>query len=183
MTSSPTALFSLSTHRYQDTVESEKGAQLFAKSYISGNTDFIFGRTGLAWFSACDIRVVAGTLGYVTASGIQTAGSKSIFVIDHSTVAAKTGDSVPNGAYYLVCFFPFFLTFLLEYTNFDTIKTGPTLGSLRSRGIPIDHHVRGDQPGGLVAMERGRCADGHGEFWRVCQFRSGESRHPSEFLS
>lgn len=65
-----------------------------------GNTDFIFGQSASAWFSSCDIRVLAGELGYVTASG-RDSDTSSYYVIDHSTIAAATGNTVPSGAYYL----------------------------------------------------------------------------------
>jgi pectinesterase len=48
---------------YQDTVETEGngakmlGKQIFAKCFIQGATDFIFGKTAAAWFEACDLKV------------------------------------------------------------------------------------------------------------------------------
>ncbi|KAF2238187.1 carbohydrate esterase family 8 protein, partial [Viridothelium virens] len=51
---------------YQDTVMAETGYSLFAKSYISGNTDFIFGQHGQTWLDGVDIRVDPTSLGYVT---------------------------------------------------------------------------------------------------------------------
>ena len=51
---------------YQDTVMAETGVALFAKSLITGNTDFIFGQHGQAWFDNVDIRVLPTSLGYVT---------------------------------------------------------------------------------------------------------------------
>ena len=51
---------------FQDTVLSNKGYQLFAHSLIQGATDFIFGQEAATWFEACDIRVLAKSLGYIT---------------------------------------------------------------------------------------------------------------------
>ncbi|KAG9599210.1 pectin lyase-like protein, partial [Aureobasidium melanogenum] len=85
---------------YQDTILAQTGTQLFAKSYIEGATDFIFGQHGLAWFSYCDIRVLAASLGFVTASG-RASNEAGYYVLDHCSIAAKSGASVPKGAYYL----------------------------------------------------------------------------------
>ncbi|KAI7205236.1 pectin lyase-like protein [Hortaea werneckii] len=63
-------------YRYQDTVLAETGSQLYAKCYIEGATDFIFGQRAAAWFD-----------GY--------------YVINNSTVATVDGAEVPDGAYYL----------------------------------------------------------------------------------
>lgn len=51
---------------FQDTVLSNLGYQLFAHSLIQGATDFIFGQEAATWFEACDIRVLAKSLGYIT---------------------------------------------------------------------------------------------------------------------
>lgn len=51
---------------YQDTLLAQTGYQLYAGSMIEGVTDFIFGQYAAAWFEACDIRVLAASLGYVT---------------------------------------------------------------------------------------------------------------------
>lgn len=82
------------------TVLAETGAQLYAKSYIEGATDFIFGQDAEAWFEQCDIRVASATLGYVTASG-RSSDDSSYYVINNSTVAAAEGATVPSGAIYL----------------------------------------------------------------------------------
>ncbi|MCJ1369670.1 Pectinesterase 1 [Loxospora ochrophaea] len=86
---------------YQDTVLSESGAQLFARSLIQGATDFIFGQHATAWFDAVDIRVIATSYGTVTASGRPSASDPSYYVINNSTIAAASGQDVTAGAYYL----------------------------------------------------------------------------------
>ena len=86
---------------YQDTVLSETGDQVFAKSLIVGATDFIFGQSANAWFDQCDIRVLATSYGTITASGRASSSSSSYYVINNSTVAAYTGNTVTSGAYYL----------------------------------------------------------------------------------
>lgn len=53
---------------YQDTLLAEHGRQVYAKTLIAGATDFIFGKTSLAWFQNVDIRVIppVSTQGYIT---------------------------------------------------------------------------------------------------------------------
>ncbi|KAE8888582.1 hypothetical protein PF003_g27184 [Phytophthora fragariae] len=60
---------------YQDTVLADKGRELYAKTYINGATDFVFGRYAQAWFESCDIETI-GT-GYITASGRESASSSA----------------------------------------------------------------------------------------------------------
>jgi len=69
---------------YQDTILSNTGNQLFARSLITGAIDFIFGQTATAWFDAVDIRTIAA--GAITASGRSSASNPSWYVINNSTV-------------------------------------------------------------------------------------------------
>lgn len=91
----------LTIDRYQDTILAQTGAQLYAKSYIEGATDFIFGQEGQAWFEQCTIGVLAASLGYITASGRDSSSSDSYYVINNSKVAAASGNTVESGVYYL----------------------------------------------------------------------------------
>jgi pectinesterase len=86
---------------YQDTILAQEGAQVYAKSYIEGATDFIFGQKAKAWFDGVDIRVLAASLGYITASGRDSSSNPNYYVINKSSISAKSGASVPAGAYYL----------------------------------------------------------------------------------
>ncbi|KAL2128166.1 hypothetical protein VTI74DRAFT_9557 [Chaetomium olivicolor] len=86
---------------YQDTVLAQEGAQVYAKSYIEGATDFIFGQKARAWFDGVDIRVLAASVGYVTANGRDSDSNPSYYVINKSSVSAKAGATVNAGAYYL----------------------------------------------------------------------------------
>lgn len=86
---------------YQDTILAETGTQLYAKCYIEGATDFIFGQHAQAWFTSCDIRLVQASLGYITASGRDSSSDASYYVIDSSTIAAKSGATITSGAFYL----------------------------------------------------------------------------------
>jgi len=69
---------------YQDTLLSNTGNQLYAKSLIVGAIDFIFGQTATAWFDQVDIRTIA--TGCVTASGRASATNPSWYIISNSTV-------------------------------------------------------------------------------------------------
>ncbi|KAH8590994.1 pectinesterase precursor [Bisporella sp. PMI_857] len=85
---------------FQDTVLSNVGYHLFAKCLIQGATDFIFGQTSYAWFEKSDIRVLAASLGFITANGASSSGA-SMYVFNNCNVAAASGNTVPAGAYYL----------------------------------------------------------------------------------
>jgi len=86
---------------YQDTILAQEGAQLYAKSYIEGATDFIFGQKATAWFDGVDIRVLAASSGYITANGRDSSSNPSYYVINKSTIAAASGNTVKSGAYFL----------------------------------------------------------------------------------
>ncbi|KAL2267356.1 hypothetical protein VTJ83DRAFT_4633 [Remersonia thermophila] len=86
---------------YQDTVLANQGTQVYARSYIEGATDFIFGQRARAWFDGSDIAVIASSVGYITANGRDSTSNPSYFVIHRSRVAARAGDNVSRGAYYL----------------------------------------------------------------------------------
>lgn len=61
--------YGVSMKGFQDTLLANDGAQVYAKCYIEGATDFIFGQTATAWFDGVSIGVVSASLGYVTANG------------------------------------------------------------------------------------------------------------------
>jgi pectinesterase len=86
---------------FQDTILAQTGSQVYAKSYIEGATDFIFGQNARAWFDRADIRVLAASVGYITANGRDSDSNPSYYVINKSTVSAKSGASVASGSYYL----------------------------------------------------------------------------------
>lgn len=86
---------------FQDTILAQTGNQVYAKSYIEGATDFIFGQTATAWFDGVDIRVLAASLGYLTANGRDSDSNPSYYVINKSTVSAASGNTVNAGAFYL----------------------------------------------------------------------------------
>lgn len=86
---------------FQDTILAQEGAQVYAKSYIEGATDFIFGQKATAWFDGVSIGVLTASTGYITANGRDSTSNPSYYVINKSTVAAASGKTVKAGAYYL----------------------------------------------------------------------------------
>ncbi|KAI5841745.1 carbohydrate esterase family 8 protein [Morchella snyderi] len=84
---------------YQDTVLANEGFAVYAKSYIDGATDFIFGQRQRAWFDGVDIRVKAN--GWVTANGRDSESNVSYYVFNKCTVAAASGYTVTAGTQYL----------------------------------------------------------------------------------
>ncbi|KAL3665672.1 hypothetical protein V7S43_009105 [Phytophthora oleae] len=82
---------------YQDTVCAHKGRELYARSYISGATDFVFGLQAKAWFESCDIETVGK--GYITANGNSNSSNLSEYVFNHARVF-NTNASM-NGTTYL----------------------------------------------------------------------------------
>ncbi|KAG8790930.1 hypothetical protein FRC17_008834, partial [Serendipita sp. 399] len=67
----------------QDTLLANKGAQVYAQSYISGSTDFIFGSSASIWITKSIIQTLAN--GYITASG-RSSEDANYYVIDQSTI-------------------------------------------------------------------------------------------------
>lgn len=79
---------------YQDTVELMTGRQLITNTYISGNTDFIFGTNAAAYFYNCEIFVnyKVGGSGYITAvKGCNSGASDAVtygFIFDNCKFTA-----------------------------------------------------------------------------------------------
>ncbi|PWN87237.1 carbohydrate esterase family 8 protein [Acaromyces ingoldii] len=92
--------YGVSLKGYQDTLLAQTGAQVYAKSYIEGAVDFVFGQHGQVWIHDCDIGVSAGG-GYVIASGRNSSSENSWYVIDSSRIQAASGKSVSSGSTYL----------------------------------------------------------------------------------
>ncbi|KAJ4308231.1 hypothetical protein N0V84_012217 [Fusarium piperis] len=86
---------------YQDTLLSNEGYQLYSRCLIQGATDFIFGQRASSWFEKCDLRVLTATIGYITANGRDSPSGTSYYVFNQCNIAAASGNSVSDGAYYL----------------------------------------------------------------------------------
>ncbi|GMF23915.1 unnamed protein product [Phytophthora fragariaefolia] len=74
---------------YQDTLYANQGPSLYAKSYISGAVDFVFGLYAKAWFESCDI--VSVGKGCITANGRDSATNPSEFVFNNARVSGTGG--------------------------------------------------------------------------------------------
>ncbi|KAK6087178.1 pectinesterase [Seiridium cupressi] len=86
---------------FQDTVLAQTGYQVYANSLIEGATDFIFGQNSPAWFENVDLRVLSASVGYVTANGRSSSTGTSYYVFNNCDIAAASGNTVTDGAYYL----------------------------------------------------------------------------------
>jgi pectinesterase len=75
----------------QDTIYANQGRQIYAKGYISGAVDFIFGLRAVAWFEKVDIRTV-GT-GYITANGRDAETNPSFYVFNEVNVSGTSGSN------------------------------------------------------------------------------------------
>ncbi|GMF25468.1 unnamed protein product [Phytophthora lilii] len=69
---------------YQDTLCANKGKELYARSYISGAVDFIFGQQSKAWFESCDFESVGN--GSITANGNSNSSNLSEYVFNNAHV-------------------------------------------------------------------------------------------------
>lgn len=74
---------------YQDTIYANEGRQIYAKNFINGAVDFIFGLRASAWFEKVDIETI-GT-GYITANGRDAANNTSIYVFNQANVRGTSG--------------------------------------------------------------------------------------------
>ncbi|KAE8984218.1 hypothetical protein PR003_g24094 [Phytophthora rubi] len=69
---------------YQDTLCANKGRELYARSYIGGAIDFVFGLKAKAWFESCDVESI-GT-GCITANGNSDTSNPSEYVFNNARV-------------------------------------------------------------------------------------------------
>ncbi|RAO73338.1 uncharacterized protein BHQ10_009350 [Talaromyces amestolkiae] len=106
---------------YQDTVLAETGNQVYAKSYIEGAIDFIFGQHATAWFDDCDIGVVARSVGTITANGRSSSSDASYYVINNSNIAAASGQTVASGSYYLGRPWSEYARVVFQYTSMSNV--------------------------------------------------------------
>ncbi|KAF1849806.1 carbohydrate esterase family 8 protein [Cucurbitaria berberidis CBS 394.84] len=79
---------------WQDTIYANEGRQIYARSYINGAVDFIFGLRASVWFDKVDIESIGS--GFITANGREAANNTSFYVFNHAKV---TGTSGPNSTY------------------------------------------------------------------------------------
>lgn len=108
---------------FQDTLLTETGKQVYAKTEITGAIDFIFGQTSFAWFDQVDLRVPSTTLGYLTANGASSADA-SFYVFNNCTVTAAEGATVPSGAIYLGRPWGAYAGVMFQMSSLSTIING-----------------------------------------------------------
>lgn len=74
---------------YQDTVYANEGRQVYAKSFINGAVDFVFGLRATAWFDKVAIETIGP--GFITANGRDAANNTSIYVFNQADVRGTSG--------------------------------------------------------------------------------------------
>jgi pectinesterase len=74
---------------YQDTIYANVGRQIYAKSFVNGAVDFIFGLRAIAWFHKIDIEAIGP--GWITANGREAENNTSIYVFNKVNVAGTSG--------------------------------------------------------------------------------------------
>ncbi|KAL2071272.1 hypothetical protein VTL71DRAFT_12507 [Oculimacula yallundae] len=91
--------YGVGLYGYQDTLLAQTGSQVYAKCYIEGAVDFIFGQHATAWITNSDIRVSG--VGSVTANGRATSSDPSYYVINKSSIEKSGSSSAGTGSIYL----------------------------------------------------------------------------------
>ncbi|TPX46925.1 pectinesterase [Synchytrium endobioticum] len=84
---------------FQDTIMTDIGHQVYARCMVSGLVDFIFGEQGRSLFTKCHIRVLPGPIGFITASGRDSAKSQAWIVLDQCKIDG--GDTNSTAKIYL----------------------------------------------------------------------------------
>ncbi|KAI9149065.1 Pectinesterase [Paramyrothecium foliicola] len=74
---------------WQDTIYANEGRQIYAKTYVNGAVDFIFGLRAAAWFEQLDIVSIGS--GYITANGRDAANNTSFYVFNKCNVTGTSG--------------------------------------------------------------------------------------------
>ncbi|ORY68578.1 putative pectin methylesterase [Pseudomassariella vexata] len=91
--------YGVGLYGYQDTLLAETGNQIYARCYIQGATDFIFGQHARAWITGSTIAATAA--GDITANGRSSSTDVSYYVINDSTIGATSGATLTAGTVYL----------------------------------------------------------------------------------
>ncbi|TVY47104.1 Pectinesterase [Lachnellula occidentalis] len=91
--------YGVGLYGYQDTLLAQTGNQVYAKCYIEGAVDFIFGQHARAWIDGSDLRSSAP--GAITANGRASSTDTSFYVINKSTVEGTSDTTSGTGSIYL----------------------------------------------------------------------------------
>ncbi|KAH7311298.1 pectin lyase fold/virulence factor [Stachybotrys elegans] len=76
---------------YQDTIYANEGRQIYAKSYVNGAVDFIFGLRAVAWFDQVDIETIGP--GWITANGRDADNNTSSYVFNNCHINGTSGQA------------------------------------------------------------------------------------------
>jgi pectinesterase len=79
---------------YQDTILANRGRQIYAKSFVNGAVDFIFGQRAIAWFDKVDIQSIGP--GWITANGREAENNTSIYVFNQVNVSGTNGTATTS---------------------------------------------------------------------------------------
>lgn len=92
--------YGVGLYGYQDTLLTQTGNQVYAKCYIEGAVDWIFGQHSVAWIDGSTIAASAGG-GCITANGRATSSDPSFYVINKCTVTTSSSSTAGSGTVYL----------------------------------------------------------------------------------
>ncbi|KAI9643790.1 hypothetical protein NHQ30_007140 [Ciborinia camelliae] len=92
--------YGVGLYGYQDTLLTQTGNQVYAKCYIEGAIDWIFGQSSVAWIDGSTIAASAPG-GCITADGRTSATDPSFYVINKCTITTSSGSTATAGTIYL----------------------------------------------------------------------------------
>ncbi|KAJ8062311.1 hypothetical protein OCU04_008858 [Sclerotinia nivalis] len=92
--------YGVGLYGYQDTLLTQIGNQVYAKCYIEGAVDWIFGQHSVAWFDGSTIAASAGG-GCITANGRPSTSDPSFYVLNKCTVTTSSSSTAGAGTVYL----------------------------------------------------------------------------------
>lgn len=92
--------YGVGLYGYQDTLLTETGNQVYAKCYIEGAVDWIFGQTSVAWIDGSTIAAVAGG-GCITANGRTSSSNPSLYILNKCTITKSASSTAAAGSVYL----------------------------------------------------------------------------------
>ncbi|RAL61347.1 hypothetical protein DID88_009483 [Monilinia fructigena] len=92
--------YGVGLYGYQDTLLTQIGNQIYAKCYIEGAVDWIFGQHSVAWFDGSTIAASAPN-GCITANGRASSSDPSFYVLNKCTFTTSSGSTAGAGSVYL----------------------------------------------------------------------------------
>ncbi|ESZ91885.1 putative Pectinesterase [Sclerotinia borealis F-4128] len=92
--------YGVGLYGYQDTLLTQTGNQVYAKCYIEGAVDWIFGQHSVAWFDGSVIAASAGG-GCITANGRASSSDPSFYVINKCTITTSSSSTAGSKTVYL----------------------------------------------------------------------------------